>query len=299
MTTANLVEIYCIFDDFCKIFEPELKKRMIDMDGKAHRNRPCRVSDAEIMTMLVLFHTSHFRDLKTFYTGYVCQHLRQEFPNKLSYNRFVERQRKVALHLLMFLNICALGKCTGISIIDSTPIVSCHIKRVHMHKTMRGLAAMGKCTMGWFYGFKLHLVINDKGEIIQWMLTPGNTDDRDPLKNEKFTEKLFGKLFADRGYISQDLFEKLFIDDIHLVTKIKKNMKNSLMNIYDKICLRKRAVIETVNDELKNICQIEHTRHRSVDNFVTNLVSALIAYNFMPKKPQMNIEIIDKSRLIA
>ena len=269
------------------------------MDGKAHRNRPCRVSDAEIMTMLVLFHTSHFRDLKTFYTGYVCQHLRQEFPNKLSYNRFVERQRKVALHLLMFLNICALGKCTGISIIDSTPIVSCHIKRMHMHKTMRGLAAMGKCTMGWFYGFKLHLVINDKGEIIQWMLTPGNTDDRDPLKNEKFTEKLFGKLFADRGYISQDLFEKLFIDDIHLVTKIKKNMKNSLMNIYDKICLRKRAVIETVNDELKNICQIEHTRHRSVDNFVTNLASALIAYNFMPKKPQMNIEIIDKSRLIA
>ena len=299
MTTANLVEIYCIFDDFCKIFEPELKKHMIDMDGKAHRNRPCRVSDAEIMTMLVLFHTSHFRDLKTFYTGYVCQHLRQEFPNKLSYNRFVERQRKVALHLLMFLNICALGKCTGISIIDSTPIVSCHIKRMHMHKTMRGLGAMGKCTMGWFYGFKLHLVINDKGEIIQWMLTPGNTDDRDPLKNEKFTEKLFGKLFADRGYISQDLFEKLFIDDIHLVTKIKKNMKNSLMNIYDKICLRKRAVIETVNDELKNICQIEHTRHRSVDNFVTNLVSALIAYNFMPKKPQMNIEIIDKSRLIA
>ena len=299
MTTANLVEIYCIFDDFCKIFKPELKKRMIDMDGKAHRNRPCRVSDAEIMTMLVLFHTSHFRDLKTFYTGYVCQHLRQEFPNKLSYNRFVERQRKVALHLLMFLNICALGKCTGISIIDSTPIVSCHIKRMHMHKTMRGLAAMGKCTMGWFYGFKLHLVINDKGEIIQWMLTPGNTDDRDPLKNEKFMEKLFGKLFADRGYISQDLFEKLFIDDIHLVTKIKKNMKNSLMNIYDKICLRKRAVIETVNDELKNNCQIEHTRHHSVDNFVTNLVSALIAYNFMPKKPQMNIEIIDKSRLIA
>ena len=299
MTTANLVEIYCIFDDFCKIFKPELKKRMIDMDGKAHRNRPCRVSDAEIMTMLVLFHTSHFRDLKTFYTGYVCQHLRQEFPNKLSYNRFVERQRKVALHLLIFLNICALGKCTDISIIDSTPIVSCHIKRMHMHKTMRGLAAMGKCTMGWFYGFKLHLVINDKGEIIQWMLTPGNTDDRDPLKNEKFMEKLFGKLFADRGYISQDLFEKLFIDDIHLVTKIKKNMKNSLMNIYDKICLRKRAVIETVNDELKNICQIEHTRHRSVDNFVTNLVSALIAYNFMPKKPQMNIEIIDKSRLIA
>ena len=168
-----------------------------------------------------------------------------------------------------------------------------------MHKTMKGLAAKGKCTMGWFYGFKLHLIINDRGEIIQWMLTPGNVDDREPLKNDRFTKKLFGKLFADRGYISQSLFEQLFIDDIHLVTKIKKNMKNSLMNIYDKICLRKRAVIETVNDELKNICCIEHTRHRSVDNFITNMLSAMIAYNFMPKKPSMNIEIIDKSRLIA
>lgn len=299
MNTANIVEIFCIFDEFCKIFEPELKKHLIDVPGKRHRNRPCRVSDAEIMTILVLFHTSHFRDLKTFYLGYVCQHMRGDFPNRISYNRFVERQTKVALHLMLFLNTCALGKCTGMSIVDSTPIVSCHIKRMHMHKTMKGWAAKGKCTMGWFYGFKLHLIINDKGEIIQWMLTPGNVDDRDPLKNQFFTQKLFGKLFADRGYISQSLFDMLFVEDIHLVTKIKSNMKNSLMNLYDKICLRKRAVIETVNDELKNICSIEHTRHRSVDNFVVNLISAMIAYNLMPKKPQMNIEIIDRSRLIA
>lgn len=299
MNTANIVEIFCIFDEFCKIFEPELKKHLIDVPGKRHRNRPCRVSDAEIMTILVLFHTSHFRDLKTFYLGYVCQHMRGDFPNRISYNRFVERQTKVALHLMLFLNTCALGKCTGMSIVDSTPIVSCHIKRMHMHKTMKGWAAKGKCTIGWFYGFKLHLIINDKGEIIQWMLTPGNVDDRDPLKNQFFTQILFGKLFADRGYISQSLFDMLFVEDIHLVTKIKSNMKNSLMNLYDKICLRKRAVIETVNDELKNICSIEHTRHRSVDNFVVNLISAMIAYNLMPKKPQMNIEIIDRSRLIA
>ena len=299
MNTANIVEIYCIFDEFCKIFDPELKKHLIDVPGKHRRNRKSRVSDAEIMTMLVLFHTSHFRDLKTFYLGYICQHMRSEFPNSISYNRFVERQTKVALHLLLFLQTCALGKCTGMSIIDSTPLVSCHIKRAHMHKTMRGWAAKGKCTMGWFYGFKLHLVINDKAEIIQWMLTPGNVDDREPLKNEKFTKCLFGKLFADRGYISQSLFDMLFVDGLHLVTKIKKNMKNSLMNLYDKIILRKRAVIETVNDELKNVCCIEHTRHRSIDNFAVNLFAALIAYNLMPKKPQMNIEIIDKSRIIT
>ena len=299
MTTANVIEIFCFLDEFCKYFEPELKKRTLSTSGKRHRNRSGRMSDSEIMTILVLFHTSHFRDMKSFYLGYISQHMRREFPHVISYNRFVERQAKVGLHLLLFFQTCALGKCTGISIIDSTPLVSCHIKRMHMHKTMQGWAQKGKCTMGWFYGFKLHLVINDKGEIIQWQLTPGNCDDREPLKNRKFTERLFGKLFADRGYISQDLFESLFVDDIHLITKIRKNMKNSMMNLYDKIMLRKRAVIETVNDELKNVCHIEHTRHRSINNFASNLFAGLIAYNLMPKKPEMNIEIIDKSKLIA
>lgn len=149
------------------------------------------------------------------------------------------------------------------------------------------------------YGLKLHLVINnDKGENIQWTLTLGNVDDRAPLKDKRFTDKLFGKLFADRGDISQDLFERLFVDDLHLVTKIKKNMKNSLMNLHDKLMLWRRSIIETINDELKNVCQIEHTRHRSVDNFATNLLVGLIAYNLLPKKPSMNMGIIDKSRML-
>ena len=117
------------------------------------------------MTILVLFHTKHFRDLKSFYLGYVCLHMRKEFPHTVAYNRFVERQAQVGPHLLLFLQTCALGKCTGISVIDSTPIVSCHIKRMHMHRTMNEWDAKGKCTMGWFYGFKLHLVINDKGRL--------------------------------------------------------------------------------------------------------------------------------------
>ena len=300
MNNANLVEIFCILDEFCKYLEPELKKRAIESDPeKVRRNRKPVMSDSEIMLIMILFHTYRFRDLKSFYTMYICKHMKSEFPRTLSYNRFVERQSKVGVHLLLFLQTCALGQCTGISIINSTPLVVCHIKREHNNKTMKGFAAKGKCTMGWFYGFKLHLVINDKGEIIQWLLTAGNVDDREPLKSKRFTERLFGKLFADRGYISQDLFETLFVDDLHLVTRIKKNMKNSLMNLYDKLILRKRAIIETVNDELKNVCHIEHTRHRSVENFAVNLVAGLIAYNLLPKKPEMNIEIIDKSRLIA
>lgn len=280
MTDANLIEIFCILDEFCKYFTPELKKHTLDTCGKRRRNRPCLMSDSEVMTILVLFHTMRQRDLKSFYLGYVCNHMRKEFPHRLSYNRFVERQAKVGLRLLLFLQTCALGKCTGISIIDSTPLKSCNIKRAHSHRTMKGWAAKGKCTMGWFYGFKLHIVINDRGEIIQWTLTPGNVDDREPLKDKDFTQRLF-------------------IDDIHLVTKLKKNMKNSLMDLHDKILLRKRAIIETVNDELKNVCYIEHTRHRSIDGFASNLIAGLIAYNLLPKKPSLNIDIIDKSRLIA
>lgn len=194
MTDANLIEIFCILDEFCKYFTPELKKHTLDTCGKRRRNRPCLMSDSEVMTILVLFHTMRQRDLKSFYLGYVCNHMRKEFPHRLSYNRFVERQAKVGLHLLLFLQTCALGKCTGISIIDSTPLKSCNIKRAHSHRTMKGWAAKGKCTMGWFYGFKLHIVINDRGEIIQWTLTPGNVDDREPLKDKDFTQRLFGKI---------------------------------------------------------------------------------------------------------
>lgn len=141
--------------------------------------------------------------------------------------------------------------------------------------------------MGWFYGFRLHLIINDKGEILSFCLTSGNVDDRNEAVMDALTKEIFGKLFADRGYISQKLFEKLLESNITLVTRSKKNMKNKLMDFYDRVMLRKRVVIESVNDFLKNICNIEHSKHRSVTNFLVNLVSALADYSFLPKKPSV------------
>jgi hypothetical protein len=160
------------------------------------------------------------------------------------------------------------------------------------------MATKGQCSIGWFFGFKLHLIINDRGEVLDFMLTQGNVDDREPLKNLDFHKRVFGKIYGDKGYIGKDLFEQLFVDGVHLVTKIRKNMKNCLMLLQDRVMLRKRALIETVNDELKNQCQVEHTRHRSFENFVTNLLSGLIAYSFFDKKPSLNLEIIDQ-RLVA
>jgi hypothetical protein len=145
--------------------------------------------------------------------------------------------------------------------------------------------------MGYFFGFKLHLVVNEKGEILNFVITPGNVDDREPLKDSNFLEKIFGKLFADKGYIGKQLFDQLFVDGIHLITGLKRNMKNSLMSVGDRIMLRKRSIIETINDELKNICQVEHSRHRSFGNFLTNLISGLLAYSFLPKKPSIKYDV--------
>ena len=137
--------------------------------------------------------------------------------------------------------------------------------------------------MGWFFRFKLHMIINDKREILSIMFTAADIDDRKPLKQGSFLNNIEGKFCADKGYIGEMLFENLFLDGIQLITKIKGNMKNVLMNINDKILFRKRAVIETVNDELKNISQIIHSRHQSLNNFIANDLSAIEPYCFFKK----------------
>jgi hypothetical protein len=134
------------------------------------------------------------------------------------------------------------------------------------------------------------------GEILSFFLTTGEVNDREEKVIEILTKDLFGKLFGDKGYISQPLVERLYKRGIKLITKLKKNMKNKLMLIEEKLLLRKRALVETVNDFLKNICHIEHTRHRSFMNFLVNIVAGIAAYSFLPKKPSLNL---NKQGLIA
>lgn len=212
------------------------------------------------------------------------------FPGLVSYNRFVELQSRVAVPLMLFLKLNGLGKSTGISFVDSTPLSSCHNRRIHQHKTFKGVAERGQCSIGWFFGFKLHLIINDKGEILSFYLTKGNVDDRNFKVMKSMTKNLFGKLFGDKGYISKALSDLLFGNGIQLVAKPRKKMKNHNISANDRILLRKRAIIECVNDELKNMCKKEHTRHRSINNFLINIISALTAYYFFPKKPSLNID---------
>lgn len=283
-----LTKIFCEIDDFCTVFIPIWKSKQITC-GEIKRNKCSALTISEIMTILVFFHLSHYRNFKYYYLNFILGMNKNSFPNAVSYNRFVELEQSVIVPLIAFLTTKRRAKVTGISFIDSMLIRVCSNYRIRSHKVFKGIAKRAKSSVGWFFGFKLHLIINDKGELISFALTPANVDDRNPKIIKKLTKKLFGKLFGDRGYISASLFENLLIKGIQLITKIKKNMSNKLMSVFDKIVLRKRAIIESVNDELKNICSIEHSRHRSVGNFLGNIFSSLIAYSFFSKKPSLNI----------
>ena len=290
----TLVILFCIVDEFCKEFYPEWEKTLLTQ-GVIKRLRPSKISPAEMMTLIIFFHMLRFRDFKTYYTRYVIPHLKSYFPSLPSYSHMVTLMKSVLVPLCVFVQGLT-GEKTGIYFIDSTILKACHIKREKQHRVFNGIAKKAKSTMGWFFGFKLHLIINDKGEIMACRITAGNVDDRKPVPD--LVKNLVGKLIGDKGYISQELFEKLFQKGLQLITRLKSNMKNKLMPLIDKVLLRKRALIETVNDQLKNISQIEHTRHRSIWNFMVNILGALAAYALQPKKPSLNLAANEKKLMV-
>lgn len=283
----RVTELFCHVDDFWKQQSAHSPSQRV---GQRQRTR--QLCESEIMTLLILFHQTHYCTFKAFYTEYVCMHLRAEFPGLVSYTRFVEYMPSVLLPLCGYLRHC-FGTCTGISFVDATALAVCNNRRIGQHKVFRGLAQRGKTSMGWFFGFKLHLVTNDRGELLNIALTPGNTDDRTPVP--ALVHHLFGRLLADKGYISQALFEQLLETfGLQLIAGVKKNMKNRLMPLADKLLLRQRAIVETIIDQLKNISQIEHTRHRSFFNYLVNLLCGLIAYCHQPKKPSLGLEALPR-----
>lgn len=288
ITEDEVIEIFCVMDEFCKNFASECEKNLLleDRGGNRHRHRKGRLSESEIMTILVCYHFGSFSNFKHYYLFYIRRHLSSCFPGAVSYNRFVELMPRVFFHLMLFLKLRGFGRCSGISFVDSTMIPVCHNLRRHANKVFKGVARDGKGTMGWCHGFKLHLLCNDSGEITTFCLTGANADDRDERVWRVLARELYGKGFADRGYIKQELFEELFDRGIHLVHGLKSNMKNRLMPLWERIMPGKRYIIECINDLLKNKANIVHSRHRSIHNFIMNVCSALTAYSFFENKPE-------------
>jgi len=283
----NVTQIFCDADDFCQGFIPDWEQRQLEPEEKTKtRARARSVCESEIITLVVCYHLSGYRTFKWFYQRLVLKYWLANFPGLPSYNRFVELMSDVLMPIAAFMQSrCGMGK--GIAFIDSTSLCVCKNIRIPRHKTFKDVAGRGKSSTGWFYGFKLHLMVDDCGEILSFSITRGNVDDRVPVP--KMAKNFIGKLFGDKGYISKKLAELLAVNDVELITKLKKNMKPKFVALFDKILLRKRSIIETINDQLKNISQIEHSRHRSLTNCMINVVAGLLAYSYQEKRPSLNI----------
>lgn len=282
----DLETLFYEVDDFCLIFEPSFNQQLLSSTQKK-RIKNSRLSLSEIMTIIIYFHHSSYRNFKHYYQDHIQIYHLQDFPNLVSYNRFVELKSSALIPLIFYLNT-RKGLCTGISFIDTMGIPICHNKRAKRNKVFENFAHWGKSSIDWYYGFKLHLVINEQGEILAFKITPGNVDDRKTVPY--LTKYIWGRLFGDKGYISQDLFQELYQRNIKLITPFKKKMKNKLLELWEKLMLRKRSLIETVNDQLQNISQIVHSRHRSPINFLVNVIGGLIAYTWQDKKPKLQLE---------
>lgn len=282
MLLAPIVEIFCDIDDFCNTHIKDIEQRALPNDGKKRRDRKTAMSQSEMVTLLVLFHLSHYRTFKDFYNSCVLEDLSCYFPKAVSYARFVALTPR-ALEPLIAYVLSKAGAQTNLYYVDATKLVVCHNRRIHNHHVFKGIAQRGHSSVGYFFGFKLHLAINHEGELMSFCLTRGHVDDRKVVP--KLMQGLTGLAAGDKGYIDKKLEQKLLNQGLKLVTKVKKNMKKKFLSAFEKFFLYQRSIVETVIDQLKSICHIEHSRHRSPINFLVNLVGGLAAYCLKPRKP--------------
>jgi hypothetical protein len=283
MDINQLTPIFCQIDDFCK----ELNQYSQDKGLPSPKSRggsrgPKRcLSNSEIMTILIFFQSSGWRNFKHFYIQFLCVYWKKEFPNLPSYNRFIEIMNRIVFHLVLFSQVNS-GKRTGIYYIDSTCLPVCHLKRSRRHKTFDEIAKYGRTSVGWFFGLKLHIVINERGELIAFKITRGNVNDS--VASETILKSLEGIVFGDKGFISKKLFSKLLEKGLKLITRTRKNMKSMSYSPIEKQLLNQRGIIETVINHFKHHYHIWHTRHRSVINAITHLMAGIASYVIDPLK---------------
>lgn len=271
----DLTTIFYHSDNFCNSFEKEFNIKVLTT-GLVKAKKECCLSLAEVMAIVVYYHKSGYKTFKDYYTR--SHELKSGFPAMPSYNRFIELQQKIIVPLNIFLQILiSQNVCTGTSFIDSFALPVCHVKRASFNKTFANIARKGKTSTGWFYGFKVHVVINERGEIVDFIMTKGNIADNNKTVIRSLTKKLHGKAYGDRGYLlNPKLFREIYENGVHMITKLRKKMANKLMLLSDKLMLRKRGLIETVGAVLKEDCNIQHTRYRSPITLVINVFSGLI-----------------------
>lgn len=276
----DFTAIFCFVDDFIQNYDQDL----VAINNRKKKTGPKNsLNLSEVVTILIGFHQSSFDCFKHYYQEIILPHHFDDF-RLVSYEHFT-RLIGFALPFLTLLLDSLFEKCDGISFVDSTSIAVCENYRIYSHKVFQGFAARSKTTKGWFYGLKLHLIINLEGSIVKASFSSGNKDDRKHFCSMR--DGVFGKVFGDKGYLSRQIFSDLWDENIQLITGIKRGMKNILMSITDKLLLLKRVLIETVIGRIKLLDKFEHTRHRSPINALSHMVSSLINYQLLPDKPSI------------
>lgn len=283
----DITTLFVCLDDFCKLYESSLKSKALP--SPKSRQRQGYLCLSEMLFIEVLYHFSHYKNFKYFYLHDILGKHRPLFNKLPCYDRFVALKKQLFMPLTLLLHSLS-GEETGLYFADSTPLKVCHSKRINNHKVFDGLATRGKSTMGWFFGFKLHLVVNHKGQIMAVKITTGNIDDR--LALAEMVKHLRGKCYADKGYLGKKIFAQLWEQGLQLITGIRRNMKNHLIPFIDKIMLRKRFIIETIFGLMKTDFNLEHSRHRSPINAFVSILACLVAYAYKTDKPKIKAFLI-------
>lgn len=284
--TLKLIEIFIVCDDFCKALTEWQAQQ-----GCLPTTRKGDMSDSELLALFIFYHHSGYKCFEYYYLNFVQVHLTSYFPGLLAYERFVARIPRLLPGLFVLLKwLCGQSQRTGFYIVDSKPLAVCHNLRIHSNRVFDGVAARGKSSTGWFYGLKAHLVINQYGQLVNFAITPGNVADNNGSLLTELLGGLKGQCFGDRGYLT-GLFAEFYQAGLHIVTKVRRKMKNVLMPLADKLNLRKRGLIESVNDLLTSVFDVEHTRHRSPVNALANILAGMIAYCFYDQKPSIVVPV--------
>lgn len=279
----KLIEIFCQVDDFCQLFSAWEQTHLLENGPGTRQPDLC---DSEILTILIFYHLSGFKCFKYYYNRFVRQNLNSHFPSLVSYNRFVELIPRFYMKIFIFTKVFCTVKCGEKNYIDSAQLPVCHNRRIHSNRVFKEIAKRGKTSTGYFYGLKIHLVTNDLGEVIEFIITPGNVADNNKDLLRKLLQNVKGKVFGDKGYLTK-IFNELYQQGIQLVTKVRRNMRTALVTMEDKFFLNKRGIIESVIDILKAICDIDHTRHRSPVNAIVHILGGVAAYHFLDQKPSI------------
>lgn len=279
-TEKKLIEVFCEIDDLLndyKIYREE--------QGTPIKELQTHLSCSEILTILVMYHLSGYKNFEYYYKNQILGRNKKDFPKAVKYQTFLGYIPKCEQAILLWLvYMCSKSKRTNMYIVDSKKLEVCHIKREKQNKVFHGVARKGKGSMGWFYGLKIHLVINNLGEIVSFALTSGNVADNNQDLLKYLFQKLEGIVIGDKGYKTA-LFQWFYENKLHVLTKPKKKMKKLPVENKYNLLLNKRAVIESVFDILSSICDIDHSRHRSPSNAFVSIYASLIAYQYMDKKP--------------